>query len=104
MQEHWRICGGQSGCWERDTVEAYFRWQQVEELRSWDRQAPGPAALELAVMQADFSNKNLGAAGVITITAWLIHKDNGALTMLSLEDNSLFAQGGQDSGSWQLWP
>jgi hypothetical protein len=56
------------------------------------------------VMQADFSNKNLGAAGVITITAWLIHKDNGALTMLSLEDNSLFAQGGQDSGSWQLWP
>ena len=58
-------------------------------FRSWDSQAPQPATLELAMMQADFSNKNLGAAGVIIITAWLTHKDNGALSSINLASNGL---------------
>jgi hypothetical protein len=32
--------------------------------------------------EADFSNKNLGPGGAIIISAWISHKDNGALTKL----------------------
>ena len=40
---------------------------------------PEPAALEVGMTEANFSEKNLGAGGAIIISAWLTHKDNGAL-------------------------
>jgi hypothetical protein len=48
-----------------------------------------PATLELAMAQANFSNKNLGSGGATIITAWLTHKDNGALTSLNLLSNRI---------------
>jgi hypothetical protein len=41
-----------------------------------------PATLEIGMTKADLSNKNLGAGGAIIISAWIAHKDNGALTKL----------------------
>jgi hypothetical protein len=38
---------------------------------------------------ADFSNKNLGVGGAIIISAWITHKDNGAMTSLNLANNNL---------------
>jgi hypothetical protein len=43
--------------------------------------------------EANFSNKNLGAGGYIIISAWLTHKDNGAMTSLSLASNYFDAEG-----------
>jgi hypothetical protein len=51
------------------------------------------ATLELAMVQANFSNKNLGSGGATIITAWLTHKDNGALMNLDLASNNLNAKG-----------
>jgi hypothetical protein len=39
-----------------------------------------PAVLEIGMTEADFSNKHLGASGAIIISAWISHKDNGALS------------------------
>ena len=39
------------------------------------QETPEPAALEMGMAEADFSNKNLGVGGAIIISAWLIHKD-----------------------------
>jgi hypothetical protein len=36
-----------------------------------------PAALEVGMTEADFSNKNLGTGGAIIIAGWLTHKDMG---------------------------
>jgi hypothetical protein len=52
-----------------------------------------PATLELGITVANFSNKNLRAGGAITISAWLTHKDNGAMTSLNLSSNSLCVEG-----------
>jgi hypothetical protein len=39
--------------------------------------------------EADLSNKNLGVGGAIIISAWLTHKDKGALSSLNLAANSI---------------
>ena len=39
--------------------------------------------------KVDLSSKGLGAGGAIIISAWLIHKDNGAMTSLNLSNNKL---------------
>jgi hypothetical protein len=54
---------------------------------------PEPAALEVGMTEADFSNKGLGASGAIIISAWISHKDKGALTSLNLSSNDLKAAG-----------
>jgi hypothetical protein len=46
-----------------------------------------PATLELGMTEANFSNKDLGAGGAIIISAWLTHKDNGALAKLDMSTN-----------------
>jgi Leucine-rich repeat (LRR) protein len=51
--------------------------------------SPEPAALELGMTEANFSNKNLGAGGAIIISAWITHKDNGALTKLDMSKNKI---------------
>ena len=48
-----------------------------------------PATLEVGMTEADFSNKNLGMGGAIIISAWITHKDKGALSLLNLTDNSI---------------
>jgi hypothetical protein len=40
----------------------------------------GPATLEIGVTEADFSDKNLGIKGAIIISAWITHKDKGAIS------------------------
>jgi hypothetical protein len=50
---------------------------------------PEPATLEVSMTEADLGNKNLGVGGAIIISAWLTHKDNGAMTSLNLASNSL---------------
>jgi hypothetical protein len=41
--------------------------------------------------KANFSNKNLGAGGAIIISAWLTHKDNGAISYEMVTHESLVA-------------
>jgi hypothetical protein len=48
-----------------------------------------PATLEVGMTEADFSNKNLGIRGAIIISAWITHKDKGALTVLDISANKL---------------
>jgi hypothetical protein len=43
--------------------------------------------------EADFSNKSLGVGGAIIISAWITHKDKGAMTSLNLASNGLRAEG-----------
>jgi hypothetical protein len=43
--------------------------------------------------EANFSNKNLGAGGAFIISAWITHKDKGALLVLSLKSNNIHADG-----------
>jgi hypothetical protein len=45
--------------------------------------------------EADLSNKNLGAGGAIIISAWLTHKDKGALTKFDISKNDIRAAGGK---------
>jgi hypothetical protein len=45
---------------------------------------PEPATLEVGMTEADFSNKNLGAGGAIIISAWISHKDKGALSTVTM--------------------
>jgi hypothetical protein len=42
--------------------------------------------------EADFSNKNLAVGGAIIISAWIFHKDKGAMTSLNLSGNGLGAK------------
>jgi hypothetical protein len=39
--------------------------------------------------EADFRSKHLGVGGAIIISAWISHKDNGAMTVLNLANNQL---------------
>jgi hypothetical protein len=50
---------------------------------------PEPATLEVGMTKVDLSSKGLGASGAIIISAWLTHKDNGAMTSLNLASNRL---------------
>jgi hypothetical protein len=43
--------------------------------------------------EAYLSNKDLGVGGAVIISAWLTHKDNGALLVLNLASNNLYAEG-----------
>ena len=45
-----------------------------------------PATLEVGMTEADFSNKNLGMGGVIIISAWITHKDKGAMASFTFGD------------------
>jgi Leucine-rich repeat (LRR) protein len=64
---------------------------------------PEPATLEVGMTEANFSKKNLGAAGAIIISAWISHKDNkGALTRLNVSDNSMC--GWSSNTSWSSTP
>jgi hypothetical protein len=54
---------------------------------------PEPATLELGMAEADLSNKNLGAGGAIIVSAWITHKDNGAMTSLNLASNNIGNEG-----------
>jgi hypothetical protein len=65
--------------------DAYY-----DEQRKWV--TPEPATLEVGMTEADFSNKNLGASGAMIISAWLSHKDNGALTKLDISNNNIGAE------------
>ena len=39
--------------------------------------------------EANFSNKNLGAGGAIIISAWITHKDKGALSVTNFMGNQI---------------
>jgi hypothetical protein len=48
--------------------------------------------LESSMAEANFSNKKLGVSGATIISAWITHKDNGAMTSLNLSTNGLGAE------------
>jgi hypothetical protein len=50
---------------------------------------PEPATLQLNMTEADLSNKNLGVGGAIIISAWLTHKDKGALSVANIMGNRI---------------
>jgi hypothetical protein len=60
-----------------------------DKVNRWDATAQEPATLKVGMTEADFSSKNLGPAGAIIISAWISHKDKGALTSLNLSSNRL---------------
>jgi hypothetical protein len=47
--------------------------------------------------EADLSNKHLGAGGATIVSAWITHKDNGTLPVLSLKDNRLATKDGGEA-------
>jgi hypothetical protein len=53
---------------------------------------PEPVTLEVGMTEADFSNKNLGAGGAIIISAWITHKDKGAMTKFDISDMGAILQ------------
>jgi hypothetical protein len=64
----------------------------------WDRERKKqvkyePATLEVGMTLANFNNKNLGVGDAIIISAWMTHKDNGAMTKLDISNNSLGSEG-----------
>ena len=50
---------------------------------------PEPATLEVGMTEANFSNKKLGAGGAFIISAWITHKDKGAMTSLHVGMNAI---------------
>ena len=50
---------------------------------------PEPATLEVGMTEANFSNKNLGAGGAFIISAWITHRDKGAMTSLDVGMNNI---------------
>jgi hypothetical protein len=54
-----------------------------------------PATLEVGMTEADFRNKNLGVGGAIIISAWLTHRDKGAMTKFDISSNEILAEGGK---------
>jgi hypothetical protein len=56
---------------------------------------PEPATLEVGMTEANFSNKNLGAGGAFIISAWITHKDKGAMTKFDISSNYIRAEGGK---------
>jgi hypothetical protein len=57
-------------------------------VNSWDSEMK-PATLEVGMTEANFGNKNLGAGGAFIISAWITHKDKGAILSLNLSSNGL---------------
>jgi hypothetical protein len=55
-----------------------------------------PATLEMGMAEADFSNTSLGVGGAIIISAWITHKDKGAMTSLNLASNDICSYGNMD--------
>jgi hypothetical protein len=49
----------------------------------------GPAALEVGMTEADFRNKDLGMGGAIIISAWITHRDKGALSVTNVMGNRI---------------
>jgi hypothetical protein len=76
--------------------EEYFDAEREEYV------TPEPATLEVGMTEADFSNKNLGVGGAIIISAWLTHKDNGAMTALNLSSNDIGGYTVPDG--WKYFP
>jgi hypothetical protein len=64
-----------------------------DKIKPWDAAAPEPATLKVGMTEVDFSSKNLGPAGAIIISAWISHKDKGAMTSLNLASNGLGVEG-----------
>ena len=58
---------------------------------TYEQITPDPATLEAGM--TEFSNKNLGVGGAIIISAWITHKDEGAMTVLNVNKNNLWAPG-----------
>jgi hypothetical protein len=54
-----------------------------------------PATLEVGMTNANFSYKALGEGGAIIISAWLAHKDKGAVTKFDISSNGIRAEGGK---------
>jgi hypothetical protein len=59
----------------------------------WDNTSP--ATLTVGMAEADFSSKNLAPAGAIIISAWISHKDKGAMTKFDISKCRLHAEGGK---------
>jgi hypothetical protein len=64
-----------------------------DKINSWVGTAPEPATLKVGLTEADFSSKNLGPAGAIIISAWISHKDKGAMTKFDISSNKIRAEG-----------
>jgi hypothetical protein len=62
----------------------------------WKDITPEPATLEVDMTEANFSNKNLGVGGAIIVSAWITHKDKGALVKLDISSNNITAAQGRD--------
>jgi hypothetical protein len=54
-----------------------------------------PVIPGVGMTEADFSNKNVGMGGAVSISAWITHRDKGGLLVLSLKSNDLRADGGK---------
>jgi hypothetical protein len=63
-----------------------------------------PATLEVGMTEADFSNKILGVRGAIIISAWITHKDKGAMTSLNLANSYLTRGAMKDDALWRQHP
>jgi hypothetical protein len=63
------------------------KWYNGEEWATHE-----PATLEVGMVEADFSNKGLTAAGAVIIAAWISHKDMGALIKLDIRNNRIGAE------------
>jgi hypothetical protein len=48
-----------------------------------------PATLEVGMTEASFGSKNLGAGGAVITSAWLTHKDKGALSVANVMGNHI---------------
>jgi hypothetical protein len=58
-------------------------------LNAMENVTPGPATPKAGMTEADLSNKKLGAGGAIIISAWITHKDKGALSVLNLASTNM---------------
>jgi hypothetical protein len=65
-----------------DAPDEDSRSNSEEEGTDWE-----PAVLEVGMTEADFSNKDLGPGDAIIISAWISHKDKGALTKFAISHN-----------------
>jgi hypothetical protein len=64
--------------------------------KNGERVKAEPAALEAGMTEANLGNKNLGEGGAIIISAWIAHKDNGALFSVDVGNNDMPADKLQD--------
>jgi hypothetical protein len=70
-------------------------------VNSWDSEME-PAALEVGMTEANFGSKNLGAGGAVITSAWLTHRDKGALLSLNLSNNSIGQVSAPNGDNWTL--